>query len=71
MPALPLAFPLVLEYIVMRGNGGGLISKRHNVLQYNADAATAADVRCGQTLNKYIFVSLNEHSNIDWQKGFQ
>ena len=63
MLALPLALPLVLEYIVMLGNGAGLISKRHNVLQYNTDAATAVDVRCGQTLRKYVFVSLNEHNN--------
>ena len=37
------ALPLVLEYIVTLGNGGGSISKCHSVFQYNVDAASDAD----------------------------
>ena len=60
--AATLALPLLLEYIVTLGNGGGLIPKCHHRPAAAADvAAAAADVQCDYTLR--LFELMNSLNN--------
>ena len=63
-PSVSGSVNVVLAYIVTLGER--LISKHHNVFQYNADAAATADARCVCSLTsqhlEFSFVLFNLYS---------